>query len=384
MKWKIPLFKIYWERDDVKAVSKVIKRGGYWAIGPEIEQFEKKIAEFVGRKHALVFNSGTSALHTLLLAHNIEDKEIIVPSFTFISTATSVVLARGKPIFAESEPKTLGLDAEDVRKRITSKTKAIIALHYGGFVSRDIEKLKKIADENNFLLIEDAAESFGACIGKKRAGSFGHSAIFSFCQNKIITTGEGGALVTDSEEVYQKAKLIRSHGRVEPPEGYFSSISDNDYVKFGYNLRMSAILAALGLSQLKKVNKIIKKRRNIAHYLTKALSNIDGITVLEEPENQRPVYQMYTIQLNNEKTRNALQDYLTKNGIMTKIAFSPIHLKTAYIKEYGYKEGDLPMTEAISKKVLTLPFYANLTKKNLKLMISTIEKFFNNKEGDLK
>ncbi|MDD5087138.1 MAG: aminotransferase class I/II-fold pyridoxal phosphate-dependent enzyme, partial [Candidatus Nanoarchaeia archaeon] len=234
MEWKIPLFKMYHDEEDVNAVSKVIRRGTYWATGPEITEFEKKIADFLNVKYALTFNSGTSALHVLLMAHDIKGKEVIVPSFTFVATANTVILAGGKPVFAESESDTFGLDAEDVEKRITEKTKAIIQLHYGGFPSRDIEKLKEIAEKHNLLLIEDAAESIGSSINGKMVGTFGNSAMISFCQNKVLAIGEGGIIVTNSEDVYEKAKLLRSHGRVELAQDYFSSTKDNDYIQPGF------------------------------------------------------------------------------------------------------------------------------------------------------
>lgn len=379
MVWKIPLFRIYWDKEDIEAVKRVIKSGKYWAVGDEIEEFEKKIAEFVGTKYALTFNSGTSALHSLLLAHDVKDKEVIVPSFTFIATANAVVLAGGKPVFAESEEETLGLDAEDVRKRITEKTKAIIALHYGGFPSRDIEKLRKIADENKILLIEDAAESLGAKVKNKMVGTFGHSAIFSFCQNKVITTGEGGVIVTDLEDVYEKARLIRSHGRVEAAQDYFSSIGDNDYIQVGYNFRMPTMLAALGLSQLKKIDKITKTRRRIAHILTEKLSKIKEISFMKEEEGSFQVYQMYTILLKDGKTRDSLQAYLSKKGIMAKVYFNPSHLKTIYTKNHECKEGDLPVTEALSKRVLTLPLYPAMKKGEIDSVINGVSEFFKNK-----
>ncbi len=379
MEWKIPLFKTYSDEEDVEAVAKVIRRGTYWANGQEIEQFEKKIADYLGVKYALAFNSGTSALHILLLAHDVKGKEVIVPSFTFIATANAVILAGGKPVFAESEPETFGLDAEDVEKRITNKTKAIIPLHYGGFPSRDIEKLREIADKNNLLLIEDAAESIGSHINGKKIGTFGDSAILSFCQNKVLAIGEGGMIVTDSEEIYEKAKLLRSHGRVELTEDYFSSTKDNDYIKAGYNFRMPTICAALGLSQFNKIEKIIKIRREHGHYLSESLSKIDAITIPKELENHFQVYQMYTIQLKDKKTRDALQQHLVKNGIMNKIYFEPVHLKTLYKKDYGYKEGDLPKTETLSNNVLNIPLYPDMKKDDLDYMIKTIQDFFKNK-----
>jgi len=376
MEWRIPLFKTYSDEEDVKAVAKILRRGTYWANGPEIQEFEKKIADYLGVKYALTFNSGTSALHTLLLAHNIKGKEIIVPSFTFVATSNAVILAGGKPVFAESESETFGLDAEDVEKRITNKTKAIIPLHYGGFPSRDIEKLREIADKNNLLLIEDAAESIGSHINGKKVGTFGDSAMFSFCQNKVLAIGEGGMIVTNSEGVYEKAKLLRSHGRVELAEDYFSSTKDNDYIEAGYNFRMPTICAALGLSQFNKINKIIETRRDHGHYLSEALSRIDVITIPKELENHFQVYQMYTIQLKDKKTRDALQQHLVKNGIMNKIYFEPVHLKTLYKKDYGYKEGDLPKTETLSNNVLNIPLYPDMKKDDLDYMIKAIQDFF--------
>ena len=375
MTWKIPLFKTYWEDDDIEAVSRIIKRGTYWATGPEIEEFEKKIAEYVGTKYALVFNSGTSALHTLLLVHNVKGGEVIVPSFTFIATANAVLLAGGTPVFAESEAETYGLDSEDVRRRINKRTKAIIALHYGGFPSKEIKELRRIADENNILLIEDAAESLGASIGKKKVGTFGDSAIFSFCQNKVISTGEGGVIVTDSKEVYEKAKYLRSHGRVELSEDYFSSIKDNDYIQVGYNFRMPTISAALGLSQLKKVDKVIDLRQKTARYFSQGLKDIKGLETSKEIKGHKIVYQMYTIKLKDEKTRNDLQNHLAKKGIMSKVYFNPVHLKTIYVQDYDYKKGDLPVTENLSKRVLTLPLYPGMKKEDIDYIIKSIKEY---------
>jgi perosamine synthetase len=212
MAFKIPLFKIYWDKDDLKSVNNVISRGTYWATGPEIEQFENKLSDYVGLKHAVTFNSGTSALHAVLLAHGIKSgQEVIVPSFTFTSTANAPIFVGATPVFAEIEDKTYGLDPEDVKEKINIKTKAIIPLHYGGCPCM-IEELAEIAEDHNLILIEDAAESLGSKVKNKLVGSFGDTAMISFCQNKIITTGEGGCIVTNSDEICNKLKLIRSHG----------------------------------------------------------------------------------------------------------------------------------------------------------------------------
>jgi perosamine synthetase len=371
MKWKIPLFKIYQDEDDIQSVTNIIKNGSHWADGREIQLFENEISQYLGRKYAVTFNSGTSALHTLLLAHDIKNNdEVIVPSFTFISTANAPLFVKAKPVFAEIEDKTYGLDPEDVKEKITPKTKAIIPIHYGGNPCL-IRELKEIADDYNVLLIEDTAESLGAKIKDKKLGSFGNSAILSFCQNKVISTGEGGAVVTDSKEIYDKLKLIRSHGRLDAQD-YFSSTDYMDYITLGYNFRMPTMCAALGLSQLKKIDSIIKMRRSNSSYLSKKLSKND-IIIPKSPSNYYNVHQLFTIRIKEQ--RDDLMEYMSNKGIMTKVYFSPVHLTHFYQKKLGYKIGDLPVTEKISNQVLSLPMYPTLTKKEMDYIAENIEKF---------
>jgi len=372
MNWKIPLFDIYWENDDIQSIAKVIRRGNYWTTGPETAQLEQTIAKYVGANYALTFNSGTSALHATLMAYQVAGGEVIVPSFTFISTANSVILANAKPIFAEIEEVSYGLDPEDVKERITEKTKAIMPVHYGGAPCKEIKALKEIAEDHKLLLIEDAAESLGSRINKKMIGTFGQSAIFSFCQNKIITAGEGGLTVTDSKQIFEKLKLIRSHGRLENKNDYFSTTNEFDYLQLGYNFRMSSISAALVLSQFKKIAKIIQMRRKKAAYYDKKLSVILGVRPPLCPKNHYHVYQMYTIQLRDGIQRETVQKKLTKAGIMTKVYFFPAHLTTFYRENFNYRKGDLPLTEEMSRKVLTLPLYPNLKNKHIDYIVHTI------------
>jgi dTDP-4-amino-4,6-dideoxygalactose transaminase len=353
----IPLFKIYWDEDDIKAVTDSLKRGTGWADGPTVKEFEDLIAQYVGRKYAVVFNSGTSALHALFIALGIsKDDEIIVPAFSFIATANTPLFVGAKPVFADIEEDTYGLDVKDVEKKITKKTKVIMPMHYGGAVSRDIKELKVLADKYNLLLIEDAAESFGASIDNQKVGTFGHSAMFSFCQAKIFTTAEGGCIITDSEEVYNKLKLLRSHGR----EG-------NEYVSLGYNFRMPDCLAALGISQIKKVDDLIKIRREKADYYDNNLSG--DITIPKF--NCFHVRQEYHIRA---KKRDELKKYLEEKGIGTRISFSPIHL-TKFYKNMGY-DVELLNTEKIVSENLTLPFYIDLSKEEMDYVIKQIKEFY--------
>jgi perosamine synthetase len=370
--WKIPLFKIYWGEDDVKAVTESIRSGMNWATGPNVAKFEESIASYVGTEYAVTFNTGTSALHAVLLAHGVQrGAEVIVPSFTFIATANAPLFVGAKPVFADIEDETFGLDTEDVKEKITGKTKAIIPIHYGGCPCK-IRELKEIAEDHDLILIEDAAEALGARIGDKKVGTFGDSAMLSFCQNKIITTGEGGAIVTGSRELYKKLKLLRSHGRLETQD-YFSSSEIMDYITVGYNFRMSNITAALGIAQLRKADKIIGMRRKNAEYLTTRLQReAKEISTLAPLEDYHNVYQMYTIRVDK---RDELMEYLADSGIMTKVYFSPVHLTHFYKNELGYT-CKLPVTEEISTQVLTLPIYPTLAKEEIDIIAGKIKSFF--------
>lgn len=364
MAWKIPLFKIFWEDDDIDAVGKVIKRGMYWTCGPENAKFENMLAEYIGTKYAVVFNSGTTALHAEILAHKIKEGDrVVVPSFTFIATANAPVFVGAKPVFADIESETFGLDPEDVKEKINDKVKAIIAVHIGGSPCL-IRELREIADDYHLILMEDAAESIGARIDNRKVGTFGDSAMLSFCQNKVITTGEGGAVVTDSKELYERLRLIRSHGRAENAD-YFSTQETMDYVTLGYNYRMSDITAALGLSQLAKIERIIKMRQDKAERMNDQLSGIKNLVPPKPLSEYSHVYQMYTVRvLDGKKVRDDLANHLTQKGVMTKVYFSPVHLTQFYEKELGYN-CKLPNTEEMSKQVLTLPLYPSLTVREM-------------------
>ena len=317
-KMKIPLFKIFWDNEDVLAVNNVIKSGVYWTTGPATKEFENNIALYIGTKYAIAFSSGTTALHSAIIAHGIkEGDEVIVPSFSFIATANVMLYERAIPIFADIETKTFGLDPADVKEKITKKTKAIIPVHYGGSPCL-IRELKEIAEDYHLVLIEDAAESLGSGIDNKKVGTFGDSAMISFCQNKVITTGDGGAVVTDSKDVYEKLKLLRSHGRLEP-SNYFSSSEIADYVSLGYNYRMSDITAALGIAKLGKIDKIIGLRRKNVEHLNDALSKVKEIVPPQVFDNYFHVYQLYTILVKSgRKTRDCLSKYLRKKVFLQR------------------------------------------------------------------
>lgn len=374
--WKIPLYKIYTDNEDLNLITKIIKRGSSWALGAEIDEFENLIKNYVGADYCLTLNSGTSALHASLLAYDIcPGDEIIVPSFSFIATANSVLFVDGKPIFADIEENTFGLDPNSILDNITSKTKSIIPMDYGGQGCK-IFDIKKIAEEKNLILIEDGAESLGSSVNGKKIGSISDSTIFSFCGNKVLTTGEGGAITTNSKEIYEKIKLIRSHGRVDN-SNYFSNPSLSKYIGLGYNWRMSTLTATLGITQLQKIDKIIKMRKDNAQYLSDNLSKIPQLQVPNPPTNHEHIYQMYTIRLENQNVRDDLHNFLTTKKIFSKIYFQPIHKTQFYTKSDISKE--LPVTDMISNQVLTIPLYPNMVKEEKEYLVNSIEEFFDSK-----
>ncbi len=378
IEWKIPLYKIYSDDEDINLITKIIRRGTNWALGPEIEEFENAIKKYVGCDYAVTLNSGTSALHAAFLAYGLgKNDEIIVPSFSFIATVNSTLFVGATPTFVDIEESTFGLDPALIPEKITPNTKAIVPMDYAG-LSCKISEIKKIADSNDIILIEDSAESLGSSVNGRKVGSISDTSIFSFCGNKVLTTGEGGALVTNSKEVYEKTKLIRSHGRVDKIN-YFNNPSETQYIDLGYNWRMSSITAALGISQLGKLDKIIKMRQENAKYISSRLSKYSEITVPNPPPGHDHVYQMYTIRLLNKDIRDKLHDFLTKKSIFSKIYFNPIHLTDFYRNKFGMKENSLPITEMVSQQVLTIPLYPNMNLEEKTYLIESISEFFDSK-----
>ena len=375
MAGKIPLYKIFTDREDNRAVNKVLQRGMDWAIGPEIAEFEKKLTSYIGTKYCIAFNSGTSAGHAALLAININSGEVIVPSFTFISTANWPLMVNAKPKFVDIEEENFGLNPERVKSEITKNTKAIIPIHYGGLPCKIIE-INRIARNKKIPLIEDCAEALGTKIKGVSVGTFGQMSIFSFAPNKILTTGEGGAICTDSRKIFEKLQLIRSHGRLIN-ENYFKTSQLPNYISIGYNWRMSSMTAALGLSQFDKLDRIIQLRRRHARFYVSKLKKINEIKLPDVPKDHLHVYQLFTIQLKNNLIRHKLQKFLASKGIMTKVFFEPIHLSKFY-KKSGFGKKSLSNTEKISRTVLSLPIFPGLKSEEITHICDSIKEFFEN------
>ncbi len=376
--WKIPLYKIYSDDEDINLITKIIRRGSAWAIGPEIEEFENAIKNYVGTDYCAVLNSGTSSLHATLLAFGLgAGDDILVPSFSFVSTANSVLFTNATPSFVDIEETTFGLNPKLISEKISTSTKTIIPMDYGG-QSCKIDEINEVARDEKLLLIEDAAESLGASINNNKAGSFGDAAIFSFCGNKVLTTGEGGAVVTNSKEIIEKIKLIRSHGRFDKIN-YFENTENSTYQDLGYNWRMSSITAALGISQLNKLDKIIKMRQKNAAFISSKLKKFPQIITPISPDGYEHIYQMYTIRLATNKMRDDLKNHLLAKRIFSKVYFEPIHLTPFYREKFNFKEGYLPVTEQISRQILTIPLFPNMTMEEKNYLVDSISEFFDDK-----
>lgn len=350
--------------EEAQAVYEVIKKG-HLCEGPKVREFEEAFAAFIGVKHCVVCFNGTVGLHLLWLALGIgPGDEVIVPSLTFISTAVSLLYVGARPVFAEVEPVTFNLDPADVKKKITKNTRIIVPVHYAGQMAT-MDELAVIAEENGLLLVEDAAEAAGARINGKRAGSCGKAAMFSFTPTKNMTTGEGGLIATDDQSIASKIRLLKNHGM------------DREYhhVEMGYNYRMTEMQAAMGIVQLGKLKETLEiKIRNAALYAS-LLAGVEGITVPIIADGRNHTYMIYTLKLDTSKlklSRDEIMTGLRKRGIQAKLYFPPAHLQPVFAG-LGHREGDLPVTEELSRQLLSLPIHSRLTEEDITFVADSLK-----------
>ncbi len=362
----IPIAKPFLGNEEIKAVEEVLK-SGIIAQGPKVLEFEEKFSKFCGKKYAITVNSGTAALHTALHAIGAgEGDEIITTPLTFVATANSILMRGAKPVFADIKPDSFNIDPKCIRDKITDKTKAIITVDFYGQLC-DYEEINKIAEENNLLVIEDACQAVNSDYNGKKAGSFGEIGCFSFYATKNITCGEGGVLVTDNKSFSEKARYFRQNGR--------SEMTSFEYAGLGYNYRMTDISAAMLLEQLKKIEHITQKRIENAEYLTEELKKIKGIQVPIVKDGHRHAFYLYTIRVKEEfkLSRDELADYLKKKGISSGIYYpKPLHL-CGHFRKFGYKEGDFPVAELLSKQILSLPCHPSLKVDELNTIIDAFK-----------
>ena len=360
----IPLVKPIIGEEEIREVVKVLK-SGIIASGEEVIKFEKEFAKYIGVKEGVMTTSGTVALDLALKALKIkEGDEVLVPDFSFISTANCVLFQNAKPVFVDVDKKTFNIDPEDIKKKITSKTKAIIGVHLFG-QPFEVEKIKEICKDNKLYLVEDCAQAHGAEYKNKKVGSFGDIGCFSLYATKNMTSGEGGILTTNNKVIGKKLRLLINHGQTEK---YLHS-------ELGYNYRMSNIQAGLGLCQLKKLDKFNEKRIENADFLSKNIK-VSGLTLPYIKENIKHVFHQYVVKIEENfcMNRSEFIKYLNENGIGCAIHYPlPIHKQPLYQK-LGYSKVKCPISEEIAGKVLSLPVHPSLLKEDLKHIVETINK----------
>ena len=355
--------------EEISIVTEVLK-SRWLAHGPKNKEFEENFASYIGTKYAISLNSCTSALQLALQANNITG-EVIVPSFTFIASANSIITAGAKPVLVDIDYDTCNIDPNIIEEAITKNTQAIMPVHFGG-LSCNMDAITKIAQKHNLKIIEDSAETLGGTFKNKKTGSFGIGC-FSFYPTKNLTTGEGGMLTTDDEEVYENIKALRAHGitstahdREQQNQPWFRSATYP-----GYNYRLCDILASIGLVQLKKLDEMNNLRIRNSHYLTEHLKDIEEIDTPTEQEDCTHVFQMYTIKVKQPINRNEFVLKLRNKGIQASVHFDPPVHKQKIFKNILYT--NLTVTERVANSIVTLPMFPQLTKEQLDYMIINIK-----------
>lgn len=365
---EIPNARPFFNDEDIDDILNDIRnclKSGMLTMGQNIERFENQFAKYVGVKYAIALNSGISALEVSLRYFDVKNKEVIVPTNSFVASANAVIFAGGEPILCDIKYETLCIDLDDLRKRITPKTKGVIVVHLAGLILPQMKELQDICSENNLFLIEDAAHAPGAMLDNKKAGSLSDVGCFSFFPTKPMTTGEGGMITTNDSNLADFAKILRHHGK----EG-------DVHIRIGYNWRMSEIHAILGIYQLKRLDEFIMIRNQIAKKYAEGLENIEGINLISVPSNIVHSYWKYPIILTSGIEALALQKTLKKkyNIATGTLYYPPIHLQPFYRQRFSYKEGMLPSSEEILKKETCLPMFVGLGEKEIDHVIDSLKK----------
>lgn len=364
------------EEDDIQAVVDVL-RSDYLTTGPKIAEFEKMVADYVGAKYAVAISNGTSALHAVCFAAGIQPgDEVITTPLTFAASSNCVLYCGGTPVFADVDPKTYNIDPEDIRRKITDKTKAIIAVHLAGQPC-DMDEIHKIAKEHDLLIIEDGAHALGSVYKGKKVGTLSDMTTFSFHPVKPITTGEGGMIVTDNEEFYKKMMLFRSHGITRDE----NLMTRNDgpwfyqQLDLGYNYRITDIQCALGCSQMKKLDRFLARRKEIVARYNEAFADCENIITPYQLPDTESGWHLYIVQVKNCDRRKVFEA-LREQGIAVNVHYIPVYMHP-YYQEHGYKDVHCKNAEEIYSHILSLPLYPTLTKEQQEYVIETLKHVIN-------
>ncbi len=368
----IPYGKQTIEQDDIQAVVDVIQ-SDFLTTGPKIAEFEQTVADYVGAKYAVAISNGTSALHAACFATGIgPGDEVITTPLTFAASANCVLYCGGTPVFADVDPKTYNIDPEDIRRKITDRTKAIIAVHLAGQPC-DMDAIHSIAREHGLIVIEDGAHALGSVYKGKKVGSMSDMTTFSFHPVKPITTGEGGMIVTDNEDFYKKMILFRSHGITRDD----SMMTRNDgpwfYQQFdlGYNYRITDIQCALGCSQMKKLDRFLARRKEIVARYNEAFADCDNIITPYQLSDTESGWHLYIVQVKNCDRRQVFEN-MREKGIGVNVHYIPVYMHP-YYQEHGYENVHCANAEEIYSHIISLPLYPGLTFEQQDYVIDTLK-----------
>ena len=370
-----PIFygRQYIDQEDVEAVTKVLT-ADVITSGPQVSDLEKHLCEITHAKYAVAVCNGTAALHLAALAAGFgEGDEVIVSSITFAASSNCVLYARAKPVPADINPETYNIDPASIRKLITPRTKAVVAVDFTG-QAVELDEIREICKEHNLILIEDAAHALGSEYKGQRIGSMSDMTTFSFHPVKPITTGEGGMIVTDSEELYRKLVLFRSHGITRDPDLMTRNEGPWFYqqLDLGYNYRMTDIQCALGCSQMRKLDRFLARRREITKRYDEAFADCTNIVTPYQLPETNSGWHLYIIQVKNHD-RKTVFEQLRENGIAVNVHYIPVYYHP-YYQEHGYSEVHCPVAEEVYSHIISLPVYPGLTDEQQDTVIETVKR----------
>ena len=373
-KIKYPAYEPWISKEDEKIISKTLKQS-MLTLGPQLEKFETEFCRYSKAKYAIAVSNCTAALHLSLMALGIkENDEVIIPDLTFVADANAVLACNAKPVIADINKENFFLSLSNVKKNITKRTKAIIPVHIYGQVC-NIDEILDLAKDNNLKVVEDCAHAVGTFHKSKHVGTLGSTGCFSFYPTKNITTAEGGMVTTNSKEIAEKIRQLRSHGMTKSLKSRYSSeypwVFDID--EPGYNYRLDEIRSALGITQLKRIKKINELRKKASFYYHKNLQKIPGIILPDMVNDKTHSYHLYTIRVTKpfKLSRNQLYKKLKDNGIRTTVYWMPIHEYTAYRK--FAKKSSIVNTTKTYDEILALPLFPNISKKHQDAVIKVIK-----------
>ncbi|WP_428324981.1 DegT/DnrJ/EryC1/StrS family aminotransferase [Nitrosopumilus sp.] len=377
-KIKYPAYEPWISDEDRKIVNETLNQS-MLTLGPQLEKFESDFCKYTNSKYAIAVSNCTAALHLSLKALGIKDgDEVIIPDLTFVADTNAILACNAKPVIADINKDDFFLSISNVKKNISKKTKAIIPVHIYGQVC-NIDEIIDVAKENDLKIIEDCAHAIGTFHNSKHVGTIGDTGCFSFYPTKNLTTAEGGMVITNSKKIAEKVVQLRSHGMTKSLKNRYSAEYPwvFDILEPGYNYRLDELRSALGISQLKRINKINELRKNAALYYHKKLQNISGIILPDMVNDKTHSYHLYTIRVKRpyKLSRNQLFKKLKDNGIRTTVYWLPIHKYSAYQKYI--KKFNIKNTTEIYNEILSLPLFPNISKKHQDNVISVIKKFKN-------